>query len=106
MKNKMIEITNTNYIYLYGKFYDTTKFSFPTEEQKWSGIIIYTAPIKHERATSLSSLEGLFVCDEDLSTPLDNAVILRTEMKKFADLHHGEFVSFKDHSPFIKPHKL
>jgi len=98
----MVEINNTENIYLYGKFYDTTRFDFPTEEQNWSGIIIYTAPVKNERDTSLSSLEGLFICSENLDSPFENAVIQRIQMEKFAEAHHGKFVSFRDHSPFTK----
>jgi hypothetical protein len=83
-------------IYLYGKYYDTSKFRFPSEDGNCTGIIIYTAPIKNEKSTSLSSLEGMFICDENLDNESTNRVLMKEDMWRFAEKHKGNFIPFKN----------
>ena len=97
----MVEIDSKN-IYLYGKHYYPDLSLCPSADDRTNGIVIYTAPVKYEKDKLISSLEGLFICDEYLDNPMNNVIIPRKEMKEFSELHHGEFVTFKEHSPFVK----
>ncbi len=83
-------------MYLYGIYYDTSKVRFPSKDGNYTGIIVYTAPIKNEEHTSLSSLEGMFICDENLDNESINPILSKEDMWKFATAHNGNFIPFKN----------
>ncbi len=91
----MTKIDNKN-IYPYGIYYNNSEFRFPTEEQNWTGMIVYTASIKNERFTSLSSLEGFFVSDKDLNNPNNNLLCRKDQIKDFEKKHEGKFIPFDE----------
>jgi hypothetical protein len=93
----MTEISFNKNIYSYGKFYDATKVSVPTDEQNWTAILVYVHPNK-ETSRIISSLEGYFVSESDLLSsefPMANPVCDREQMKDFEKMYKGKFVPFE-----------
>ncbi|VVB82322.1 Uncharacterised protein [uncultured archaeon] len=96
-----MEITKTGNAYLFGKWYNPDGISpCPNADMHTNGIVIYTSPVKYHKFVHLGSLEGIFICDDELDNPMNNVVIPRNEMKEFEQKYHGQFFTFKDHSPF------
>lgn len=87
---------NKNF-YVYGTFYDSGKELFPSEIGKCD-VVVYCDPSEVPR--TIGSLEGLFVSESPLVkdksvNPRCQAIIKRTQMKKFEKEYNGRFHPFK-----------
>ena len=97
----MVEINLSKNIYPYGKFYDASRVSIPTDEDNWD-VIVYAQPW-NESSRTIGSLEGLFVSEipfveknkENTLTKEWNPVVRRDEMKKFEEKYQGKFIPFR-----------
>lgn len=90
----MTKININRNIYVYGKFYDTSRVRVPTDEQNWTGLIIYVRPLE-ETSRVISSLEGYFYSKIPLPNKGDgNPLVQRTEMNKFEEKYQGKFFPF------------
>jgi hypothetical protein len=91
----MTKINLNRNIYPYGKFYDSSRVKIPTDEQNWTGIIIYVHP-SAETNRIIGSLEGYFYSKLPLPNEGEgNPLVQRTQMKEFEDKYRGEFIPFE-----------
>jgi hypothetical protein len=93
----MTEVNFNKNIYSYGIYYDADRVKVPTDEQNWTGLIIYVHP-KREDSRIISSLEGYFVSDNDSlfsSYPVRNAILDKKQMKDFEEMYKGQFIPFE-----------
>ena len=97
----MVEINLSKNIYPYGKFYDASRVSIPTDEDNWD-VIIYAQPLC-ENSRIIGSLEGLFVSEVPLikketekAVRKDwNPLVKREQMEKFEEKYQGKFIPFE-----------
>ena len=89
-------------IYLVGKYYDASLEINPSQDSNYD-LIIYMRP-QIEESITISSLEGMFVSDEDLKGVfgLEDGLCRRDQVKEFEKLYKGKFYFF-DESKNIPP---
>lgn len=82
-----------SYIYLYGKNPDS---SIETSDET-AEIILYTTPFK-EHNNPISSLEGLFISEKEVSNAARAPYLHfnRKIMKEFEEDYGGKFLTFED----------
>ena len=96
----MTEVNISKNVYVYGKFYDSSKVQIPKDKYYYD-VIIYAQPF-NEVNRVISSLEGLFVSEIPLiEKGKDNTIMTdwnplcrRDEMKFFEEKYKGKFIPF------------
>ncbi|MCR4327369.1 MAG: hypothetical protein NUV46_02190 [Nanoarchaeota archaeon] len=88
-----MELNQKSYIYLVGKFYDTSFESEPNPESNYD-LIIYDLPQEKE-SRAISSLEGIFVTEKEFLgfflKGKGNPVCRRNQVKEFEERYSGKF---------------
>ena len=82
------------HIYLYGKYYDTSKNKSTFINSEYD-IMIYKF-LDNENRT-IGSLEGFFISEIDSFKSFENnPLVLRNQMKEFEEMYKGKFFPFTE----------
>ena len=80
------------FIYPYGTFYDPNIEDHPSPKNHDIVVYVHTQGENRE----IGSLEGLFVCNKQITLPpRHNIPCRRAEMKMFEEKYDGRFISFE-----------
>lgn len=89
-----MEVDIKRNIYLYGKYYDTSRVDVPKDEENWD-LRIYVNPV-YETQRKICSLEGIFISeDNSLDNFVHNPVCRRDQIEEFEEKFKGKFFPFE-----------
>jgi hypothetical protein len=90
-----MNIPEYNHGCLYGKHYDLSREQFPNPESDYDIILFLNLGQEDENKRVVSSIEGIFCCNQVLEESNLRHILKREDMKAFEKKYNGVFIPFK-----------